>query len=285
MYYNFQEEPGDIRGDYDYGSIMHYDSMAFSANGKATIQCPDGTRKERCQTLMGNKKSLSEGDIQGLGGLYASSMRPPCQTIFPVPNRGWQFANTTIPDGDIAQQKFRHRAEVASKAGFVGAFPNFHEATYNGTVVGGTIFLKHSAAVWQDVPLSWLSAGPAPALNDFADRMRKTQEYAVRNGYIGGFPNFFHADYGSGIVCGTVLIHPASAEFRDVPISELGNPSLTDIRQRFTSANDYAFRNGFLGGFPTFFHADYGKGIVCGIILIRKEAGEWRDVPLATMPR
>jgi hypothetical protein len=135
---------------------------------------------------------------------------------------------------------------------------------------------------WLDVAHHLLSYAP---LNDFAERMRATQRFAVKFGYIGGFPNYFHADYGSGVVCGTFLLTNKAAEWRDVPITELGNPPLNDIGARMRSANDYAFRNGFLGGFPTFFHADYGKGIVCGIILIKKEAGEWRDVVIAEGPR
>ena len=158
-----------------------------------------------------------------------------------------------------------------------------HEARKGNNTVGGTIFLNFKAAQWQDVPLKDLGN---PSLDDFAARMRATQTYAVQNGYVGGFPNFFHADYGKGVVCGTVLIGHGGAEWRDVRLTELGNPPLDDIRAMMTSANDYAFKNGYLGGFPTFFHTEYGNGIiVCGIVLIKKNAGEWRDVVVIEGPR
>ncbi len=59
---------------------------------------------------------------------------------------------------------------------------------------------------------------------------------------------------------------------------------MDDISARMTSANDYAFKNGYPGGFPTFYQADYGKGIVCGIVLIKREAGIWKDVTILEGP-
>jgi hypothetical protein len=85
-------------------------------------------------------------------------------------------------------------------------------------------------------------------------------------------------------LCGCVLIRHTAAVWRDIPISELGNPSLEDIGARFRATNDYAKRNGFLSGFPNFYHADHGAGIVCGSILIKPEAGEWRDIVVSTDP-
>jgi hypothetical protein len=124
--------------------------------------------------------------------------------------------------------------------------------------------------------------------------MRATQDYALRQGFVGGFPNFYHAvTYFSPwgwpmatprTVCGTVLIRPSDAVWRDVPLAELGNPPLDNIGARFRASQDYAARNGFIGGFPNFYHADYGGGIVCGTILIQPSVGEWRDVLLFRDP-
>ena len=111
--------------------------------------------------------------------------------------------------------------------------------------------------------------------------MRATNTWASQHGFVGGFPTFFHADYGTGIVCGTVLIKSDGAEFRDIPLSELGNPALDDFEARFRATQDYASRNRFVGGFPTLFHAQAAVGIdlrtgqtmhaiVCGTVLLKR---------------
>lgn len=51
-------------GAYDFDSIMHYDSYAFSANGQPTITKKDGT------TFASQRTSLSPGDIAGITTLY-----------------------------------------------------------------------------------------------------------------------------------------------------------------------------------------------------------------------
>jgi hypothetical protein len=68
-----------------------------------------------------------------------------------------------------------------------------------------------------------------------------------------------------------------------VPLAELGN-NLNDIGARFRGTHDYATRNGFVGGFPNMFHADYGNGIVCGTILLKQNVAEWHDVLLFRDP-
>ncbi len=302
---NFQKEGGVARGNYDYCSIMHYSSKAFSKNNTTTIECVQNGMIATCPPCLGNRIYFTDDDINGIDKFYNNASRFPCkETNFPDPRfkSQMQFPNIYPSASQAAMAAFQHRAKLASlekpffggnattyldKPGsnmikFVGAYPNFHEVRQGNNTVGGTVFLKSTSAEWQDVLLSDLGN---PPIDDFAARMRATQNYAVRNGYVGGFPNFFHKDYGKGIVCGTVLIGHGGAEWRDVPLSELGNPALDNITARMTSANDYAFKNGFLGGFPTFYHADYGKGIVCGIILIKKEAGIWRDVIVIEGPK
>lgn len=272
---NFQMEGGVARGNYDYCSIMHYSSDAFSKNKLPTIECVQNGMVVGCPSCVGNRINFSEMDIAGIDAFYNNVSRFPCHTNFPDPTYIPKFAPTGPSVSETAMAAFRHRAEAATKAGFAGAYPNFHEAKQDANIVGGTIFLKSAIANWQDVSLAELGN---PSLNDFGARMRATQDFASRNGFLAGFPTFFHADYGKGTVCGTVLIGNAGADWRDVPLTELGNPALDDIGARMRSANDYAVRNGYLSGFPNFYHADYGKGIVCGIILIKKSAGEWRDV-------
>jgi hypothetical protein len=117
-----------------------------------------------------------------------------------------------------------------------------------------------------------------PPGDDVGARFRATSDYATRNGFVGGFPNFHQANYGRGLVYGTFLFSADAAEWRDVPAAELGYPPGNDVGARFRATNDYANRHGFAGGFPNFYQADYGQGLVYGTLLIRHEAVEWRDV-------
>jgi hypothetical protein len=176
-----------------------------------------------------------------------------------------------------AIHSFMHRADIAARNGFVGGFPNFYEATHELDRVGGTIFIKPAAAEWRDVPLAELGN---VSLEDFEERIRGTNAYASRNGFVGGFPTFFHADYGSGIVCGTILINSDGAEWRNIPLAELGNPALDDFESRFRATQDYATRNGFEGGFPTLYHGQTVVAIemigrsrrvtACGTVLLKR---------------
>jgi hypothetical protein len=139
-------------------------------------------------------------------------------------------------------------------------------------------------------------------LEDFAGRLRATQDFAANNGFVGGFPTFYHAQqqriHPAGpathvTVCGTVLLAPEGAEFRDVPLPDLGNPDLGDVGGRFRATNDYARRNGFVGGFPTMNHVTQQRVqidgpprnvTVCGTVLVKPDFGEWRDVTLYRDP-
>jgi hypothetical protein len=195
----------------------------------------------------------------------------------------------TFPSGlpsrqQTAMEAFRNRTLTAPAMGFVAGFPTFHEQVQGRNHLSGTVFVTHASADWRDVPLVELGN---VSLDDFAGRMRASNTWASQHGYIGGFPTFFHADYGSGIVCGTTLIKAAGAEFRDISLLELGSPSLDDFEARFRATQDYALREGFVGGFPTLFHAKVpnpievsnpaqrigigsGQITVCGAILFRK---------------
>jgi hypothetical protein len=123
--------------------------------------------------------------------------------------------------------------------------------------------------------------------------MRAINAYASRAGFVGGFPTGYHADYGQGTVCGTVLLRQEAAEWRDIYLDELGNVSLNNIGARFRATQDYANRAGFVGGFPTMFHDHVGggqfptqrEGIVCGTVLVKPGFGEWQDVVVFNGPR
>ena len=129
------------------------------------------------------------------------------------------------------------------------------------------------------------------AMRDFTQRA----ELAAREGFVGGFPNFYTATYGRSNVAGTIFLKHGCSVWRDIPIEELGNPALDDFAGRFRGTNLYARDKAFVGGFPNFFHAEhlvlvaqqvFGKGnrlkreLVCGTVLIKPGCGEYREVPL-----
>ncbi|XP_011193913.1 seminal metalloprotease 1 [Zeugodacus cucurbitae] len=60
----------DFGLEYDYGSIMHYSPLAFSANGKHTIE----PLQEVPEGLMGQRDALSKTDIMKLNRMYNCGM-------------------------------------------------------------------------------------------------------------------------------------------------------------------------------------------------------------------
>lgn len=65
MDYNFRFRSATInKGRYDFDSVMHYGSYAFSKNGKPTILKRNGA------TLSTNRKGLSNQDIAGINAVY-----------------------------------------------------------------------------------------------------------------------------------------------------------------------------------------------------------------------
>ncbi len=279
---NFQIEEGIPRSAYDYCSIMHYSATAFSKNKLPTIECLQNGMVVPCPPCLGNRQDFTDADIKGIDWFYSNSSRFPCEPLDETKYYPPPFPMIYPSASASAIAAFKHRAEIAMVEQYAGAFPNFYEARKGNDWVGGTIFIKKWYGSLQDIPLGELNN---VSLDDFANRMRITQNYANRNGYVGGFPTYKHSVSGGITYCETVFLRKDAAEWRDVPVAELGNPPLDDIAARMRSAHDYATRNGFVGGYPTFYHADYGKGIVCGIVLIKKSAGEWRDVVTAAGPK
>ena len=172
-------------------------------------------------------------------------------------------------------QRFREVQRYADIHGFLGGFPNFHEADYGNGVVFGTILLRGSEAEWRDVlrdEYQVFHIEDVPAL------FRAANDYAAGQGYDAAFPNCEQADHGQGVVYGTILLKPGTTEWRDVPRTELGVYHIEDVPAMMRAANDYAAREGFAAGFPTFHQADHGQGVVCGIVLLKPGISTWRDV-------
>lgn len=118
---------------------------------------------------------------------------------------------------------------------------------------------------------------PYPAWDQ---QFREAHDYARRAGYMDGFRNFHAAIYNGVEVWGTFLVPYASgAEFRDVYVSELNNVVKSDVPAFMRVTQDYAARNGFVAGIPTFHHGWSNNLEVRGIYLFRSNAVEFRDVP------
>jgi hypothetical protein len=67
MSFNFDKyDKGLDAGPYDFDSIMHYGSTAFSSNGQPTITRKDGT------SIAGQRSALSNGDLLGVETLYGT---------------------------------------------------------------------------------------------------------------------------------------------------------------------------------------------------------------------
>jgi hypothetical protein len=70
MAYNFDKySSGMDVGPYDFDSIMHYPSWAFSSNGQSTIVKKDGTQ------IAGQRDKLSNGDLIGVDFLYGPAVQ------------------------------------------------------------------------------------------------------------------------------------------------------------------------------------------------------------------
>ena len=118
------------------------------------------------------------------------------------------------------EERFRNIYEYAIENGYGAGFPNFHQAEYPDLgLVYGTVFIKPEAIVGPvHVPSSELG-NPS----NYEERFRAIYDYAIRNGYGGGFPNFHQAEYPNlGLVYGTVFIKPeAIVGPVHVPVSKL----------------------------------------------------------------
>lgn len=168
--------------------------------------------------------------------------------------------------GDVYPVEGRFRAvnDYAGMNGYAGSFPNFHQSNHGEGLVFGVVLLNNEVAVQQDV-----SARELNNPTTVEERFRAINDYAGRNGYSAGFPNFHQADHGSGLVYGAVLLKHGVVR-RDVKASELSNPQT--IEERFRAVNDYAGRNGYSAGFPNFHQADHGDGLVYGVVLFNDGA-------------
>ena len=192
-----------------------------------------------------------------------------------LPNIGGsnQHYGTELVGQMMLEPRFRAISDWATRRGYKGGYPNFHWTNYGKGPVYGSMLIKTSAADWRDIPASELGNPKTPE-----ERFRAISDWAARNGYRGGYPNFHQANYGRGVVYGAVLIKREAADWRDIPANELGNPQTPE--ELFRAVSSWASRNGYGGGYPNFHWTNYGRGVVYGSVLIKREAADGRDIPV-----
>lgn len=80
MQHNFSQHiaDGDDLGAYDYCSIMHYPTTAFSTNGQPTI-VPLQPIPAGC--VLGQRNGLSAGDIAGVSSMYRCAQKLPIKDV------------------------------------------------------------------------------------------------------------------------------------------------------------------------------------------------------------
>lgn len=72
-------------------------------------------------------------------------------------------------------------------------------------------------------------------------------------------------------------------EVRDVSHSDLGNPSMHDIREFFRGAHTYATKNGFVGGYPTFKTSGGDYSAKHRVVLLSDKVAQAKPVPEAEL--
>jgi len=149
----------------------------------------------------------NSGFIGGFPNFYSDDVRQVYGTILLRQGAAeWRDVSASElgypPDNDIGA-RFRAVQIYAQENGFAGGFPNFYSD--NVRQVYGTILLWQGVAEWRDVPKSELGYPPDA---DEGTKFRAVNAYAVREGFVGGFPNFFYDDVRQ--VYGVILIkaHP-----------------------------------------------------------------------------
>jgi hypothetical protein len=124
------------------------------------------------------------------------------------------------------------------------------------------ILLRRGLAQFRDV-----SVAEQPA-TDCRTRFTAAHDWADRNGFQHGFPNFHSATKRTGQVYGTLLIPRDTARFIDMPCDDLGLPDppfKVPMATWLAGADRWAQANGYAAGLPTGHSADYGRGHVCGV--------------------
>lgn len=169
----------------------------------------------------------------------------------------------------------------------------FHECTWRIDRIVTTGICSGETTWWTEIPYpnhhqlyfryrymsNELSQTCTDQLADAPTRFRAVANYAVRNGYAAGYPNFHQATYDGIGVIGAILFHPDAAYKIDVRAVDLGldENGTSDFQTRMRAVYDYGVRNGYGLAYPDFHQAlDHEERLVYGVIVIPQ--AEWQDV-------
>ncbi|MGI0480364.1 hypothetical protein ACN4EE_06195 [Geminocystis sp. CENA526] len=187
-----------------------------------------------------------------------------------------EVSKANAQDYRTIEGRFRQVNDWGTRNGYVSCFPNFHQANYGRGVVFGAICLKGGGIKSESLYAVDLGY---PQSHD--QRFRAVNDWAGKNRWATGYPNFHQLDRGKGLFYGAILF-PADAVVRmDIPAQELGFPNSSE--ERFRAINNWATRRGYAGAFPNFHQADYGQGVVFGAVLIKKQYGRSVDIPVSQL--
>jgi hypothetical protein len=185
-----RDSSGQDIGAYDYGSIMHYSSTAFSRSGRPTI-----IPKQPGVTI-GQREGLSQLDRAAINELYGFSNGPTPPAPGPVPNvtpvpappgptpppsdgsfagnyssqrgnvactQSGTTVNCTFPGGGMLCQANGAALDCAWSGGGSGraAFQRQPSGVVSGTF--GDFFSNNSRGAWDLTPAGAQSPGPAPS--------------------------------------------------------------------------------------------------------------------------
>lgn len=132
--------------------------------------------------------------------------------------------------------RFRASNDYANQNGYAFGYPNFHQQIHDRGLVYGTNLISKSAAEFKDVLATEFGD---IKFDDIPRRIKTAGNYAVRNGYAWGCPNFHQALKENGVVYGTYVFKSEYIERIPVKFDELfSNP--IDSKTMLDSGENFA---------------------------------------------
>jgi hypothetical protein len=169
--------------------------------------------------------------------------------------------------------RFRFCQEACPASGYLAAFPNFHQTLTDGNHVIGALCFKADQAKLYEVSLDLVEAfDHLPAL------FRAIHTNAQKVGMASGYPTFVSRQQQAGWVLQCVFLPLENVEIRNLSVSQLAPAGPGDVPSLFRAIHDYAVKNGFEGGYPTFAPSSEDRpssGYDC--VLIKKGRADRHD--------
>jgi hypothetical protein len=174
------------------------------------------------------------------------------------------------------EERFRGVANWCSTNGFAAGYPTCHENTSATPTKYGTIIVTQGVN-GQDVPRTTLGNPNTPRT-----RLTSAHDWSKTQGAADAFPNFHEANYGQGVVYGTMLLAPSAVTWQDVPVVNiLGNnidPTSRQMEEWFKGTHDWAVLNGRTGAIPNGHYANYNGTWVIGVFSFNPGFAQWREL-------